>query len=79
MNSWNKSFSIFYVTIADSTMLKNVNISKLNQILANLASKWDFKSGKLNLFLHYFKKYSTSAIYRSYCRIFPFLCNEKEY
>lgn len=47
MNTWTKSFSIFYVTIADSTMLKNVTITKLNQILTNLASKWDFKSSNI--------------------------------
>jgi len=44
MNTWNKSFSLFYVTIADSTMLKNVKITQLNVILNTLASKWDFKS-----------------------------------
>ena len=52
MNTWNKSFSIFYVTIADSTMLKNVKITQLNVILNNLASKWDSKSS--NFFFIYF-------------------------
>ena len=39
MNSWCKSFSIFYATIADSSIVK-INPVKLNSILNNLASKW---------------------------------------
>lgn len=61
LNTWNKSFSIFYVTIADSTMLKNVTITKLNQILNNLASKWDFKSSKIIKFIQIFLILISSA------------------
>lgn len=39
MNTWNKSFSIFYATIADTTTLKGINAPKLNQILLNLTTK----------------------------------------
>ncbi len=39
MNSWCKSFSIFYVTVADSNMVKFSPV-KLNSILNNLALKW---------------------------------------
>jgi hypothetical protein len=49
MNTWNKSFSIFYATIADTTTLKGVNAPKLNQILLNLTTKWDSETG-MNIF-----------------------------
>jgi hypothetical protein len=48
MNSWNKSFSIFYATIADTTTIKSMNLHKLNKILLNLSGKWDVDSGKNN-------------------------------
>jgi hypothetical protein len=51
MNSWNKSFSIFYATIADTTTLKGINAPKLNQILFNLSTKCDCDSGKFYLIL----------------------------
>ena len=41
MNTWNKSFSIFYATIADSSNLK-ISPVKLNNILNQLAYKWDY-------------------------------------
>lgn len=40
-NSWNKSFSLFYATLADTTLIKDINPPKLNQILLKLAMKWD--------------------------------------
>ncbi len=46
MNTWNKSFSVFYVTIADSRSVKNLKGIKLNNVLNSLAFKWDFKSSK---------------------------------
>ena len=46
MNSWNKSFSIFYATIADTTTMTGINAPKLNQILLNLTTKWESDSGK---------------------------------
>lgn len=46
MNTWNKSFSIFYATIADTTTLKGINAVKLNQILLNLTNKWDCDNSK---------------------------------
>jgi len=48
MNTWNKSFSIFYATIADSSSIKSMNLHKLNQILLNLSNKWDCDSGIIN-------------------------------
>ncbi len=51
MNTWNKSFSVFYATIADSKSVKNLNGMKLNNILNNLALKWDYKSSKNFLFI----------------------------
>jgi len=47
MNTWNKSLSVFFVTIADSRKAKNVSGIKLVNILNNLASKWDFKSSNI--------------------------------
>jgi alpha-tubulin suppressor-like RCC1 family protein len=38
-NTWCKSFSIFYATVADTTMLKFSPV-RINNILNNLASKW---------------------------------------
>jgi len=38
-NTWCKSFSIFYATVADTTTMK-VSPVKINNILNNLASKW---------------------------------------
>ena len=49
MNAWNKSFSIFYATIADTTTIKDLSALKLNQILQNLAVKWDADSGSMFL------------------------------
>ena len=39
MNTWCKSFSVFYATVADSSMVK-ISPVKLNNILNNLAIKW---------------------------------------
>ena len=39
-NTWCKSFSIFYATVADTTTMK-VSPVKINNILNNLASKWN--------------------------------------
>ena len=39
-NTWNKSFSIFYATVADTTTLK-VSPVRISNILNNLASKWN--------------------------------------
>ena len=39
-NAWCKSFSIFYATVADTTTMK-VSPVKINNILNNLASKWN--------------------------------------
>jgi hypothetical protein len=50
MNTWNKSFSVFYATVADTTTLK-INPVKLNQILNNLAGKWDSETGT-NFFIY---------------------------
>jgi hypothetical protein len=41
MNTWNKSISLFYATVADTSLLKMSN-SKINQILTNLTSKLDY-------------------------------------
>ena len=38
-NTWCKSFSIFYASVADTTMLKFSPV-RINNILNNLASKW---------------------------------------
>ena len=38
-NTWCKSFSIFYATVADTTTMK-VSPVRINNILNNLASKW---------------------------------------
>ena len=40
--SWNKSLSVFYITVADcrNVFLKLNNINKLNSILDTLAQKW---------------------------------------
>ena len=38
-NTWCKSFSIFYATVADTTTMKMSPV-KINNILNNLASKW---------------------------------------
>ena len=38
-NTWCKSFSIFYATVADTTTMK-ISPVKINNILNNLASKW---------------------------------------
>lgn len=45
MNTWNKSFSIFYATVADSTTLK-ISPVKLSNILNQLAAKWDYEGIK---------------------------------
>ena len=39
-NTWCKSFSIFYATVADTTTMKCSPV-KINNILNNLASKWN--------------------------------------
>ena len=39
-NTWCKSFSIFYATVADTTTMK-VSPVRINNILNNLASKWN--------------------------------------
>ena len=39
-NTWCKSFSIFYATVADTTTMK-VSPVKINNILNNLATKWN--------------------------------------
>ena len=39
-NTWCKSFSIFYATVADTTTMKCSPV-KINSILNNLASKWN--------------------------------------
>ena len=38
-NTWCKSFSIFYATVADTTTMK-LSPVRINNILNNLASKW---------------------------------------
>ncbi len=48
-NTWNKSMSIFYATVADTTLMKNMNNLKINQILATLNSKWNSHNSKLIL------------------------------
>ena len=45
MNCWNKSFSLFYCTIADSSNMK-INPVKLNGILNKLAAKWENNENK---------------------------------
>jgi hypothetical protein len=40
-NTWNKSMSIFYATVADTTLMKNMNYNKISQILSTLNSKWN--------------------------------------
>lgn len=42
LNTWNKSFSVFYATVADCANLKMSPV-KLNNILNQLASKWDYE------------------------------------
>ena len=42
MNTWNKSFSVFYCTIADCSCVKMSPV-KLNNILNQLAYKWDYE------------------------------------
>jgi hypothetical protein len=39
--------SIFYATIADTTLIKNMNITKINNILTMLTTKWDCDNGTL--------------------------------
>ena len=39
-STWNKSMSFFYATIADTSLLKNMN-KKINNILNTLNYKWD--------------------------------------
>ncbi len=40
-NTWNKSMSIFYVTLADISLMKKMTNVKINQILSTLNSKWN--------------------------------------
>ena len=40
-STWNKIMSFFYATIADTSLLKNMNNLKINNILNTLNSKWD--------------------------------------
>lgn len=42
MNTWNKSFSVFYATVADCSSLKMSPV-KLSNILNQLAYKWDYE------------------------------------
>ena len=46
-STWNKSMSFFYATIADTSLLKNMNNLKINNILNTLNSKWDRNSSNL--------------------------------
>jgi hypothetical protein len=39
-NTWNKSMSIFYATVADTSICKKMTTFKINQILSTLNSKW---------------------------------------
>ena len=45
LNTWNKSFSVFYCTIADSSNMK-INPVKLNGILNKLSAKWENNENK---------------------------------
>lgn len=48
MNTWNRSMSVFYATIADTTTIQNMSITKMNQILLTLTKKLENESGILN-------------------------------
>jgi hypothetical protein len=40
-STWNKSMSIFYATVADTSLCKKMTNVKVNQILSTLNSKWN--------------------------------------
>ena len=46
-NAWNKSMSIFYATLADTSLMKKMTNVKIMQILATLNSKWHGNNSKI--------------------------------
>jgi len=63
LTTWNKVFSVLYVTIADvrNVFQKINNINKVNNIINTLSAKWvsNINSGKKIII----KNYSESSLY----------------
>jgi hypothetical protein len=68
MNAWNKTFSIFYASVADIRLInsKLKNKQKLNTILNTLAGKWDNELSKLK-----YKNLVTAPYIETISQYFP--------
>ena len=47
--SWNKIYSILYVVIADTSLIRVKEMKKVNNILNNLSCKWTNNNGKIKI------------------------------
>jgi len=55
--TWNRNMSLLYAVIADTSMIKNIQILKLNCILEILARNWINDSSKYKLLQNNMLKY----------------------